>query len=311
MAPASTTTGPWPRTPARTSSSPVPPPARTSSFSLFLAAFVKGVDEYQGLLRASVASSGNDHRLGAQEAPPAVISIFLGDELTQVVHALLEGTDHVDLGKRVLDMGLTALPHIRQDNTDRNRTSPMAFTGNKFEFRMVGSSDSVSGANIVLNAMMAQELEGFADRLEGAEDFPAALAALLKETFQAHQRILFDGNGYDESWVQEAQARGLLDLPTTPDALPELVTEKAIALFQRHGIYAPEEVEARYHVYVDKYVQGDPHRGPHHGGHGAAGHPARLLGGYVSDLCHGPRRSRPWASPPSTRPPQPVRPGSI
>ena len=184
-----------------------------------------------------------------------MISIFLGDELTQVVHALLEGTDHVDLGKRVLDMGLAALPHIRQDNTDRNRTSPMAFTGNKFEFRMVGSSDSVSGANIVLNAMMAQELEGFADRLEGAEDFPAALAALLKETFQTHQRILFDGNGYDESWVQEAQARGLLDLPTTPDALPELVTEKAIALFQRHGIYAPEEVEARYHVYVDKYVQ--------------------------------------------------------
>ena len=230
-------------------------PSQNFQFLLFLAAFVKGVDEYQGLLRASVASSGNDHRLGAQEAPPAVISIFLGDELTQVVHALLEGTDHVDLGKRVLDMGLAALPHIRQDNTDRNRTSPMAFTGNKFEFRMVGSSDSVSGANIVLNAMMAQELEGFADRLEGAEDFPAALAALLKETFQVHQRILFDGNGYDESWVQEAQARGLLDLPTTPDALPELVTEKAIALFQRHGIYAPEEVEARYHVYVDKYVQ--------------------------------------------------------
>ena len=230
-------------------------PSQNFQFLLFLAAFVKGVDEYQGLLRASVASSGNDHRLGAQEAPPAVISIFLGDELTQVVHALLEGTDHVDLGKRVLDMGPAALPHIRQDNTDRNRTSPMAFTGNKFEFRMVGSSDSVSGANIVLNAMMAQELEGFADRLEGAEDFPAALAALLKETFQAHQRILFDGNGYDESWVQEAQARGLLDLPTTPDALPELVTEKAIALFQRHGIYAPEEVEARYHVYVDKYVQ--------------------------------------------------------
>ena len=230
-------------------------PSQNFQFLLFLAAFVKGADEYQGLLRASVASSGNDHRLGAQEAPPAVISIFLGDELTQVVHALLEGTDHVDLGKRVLDMGLAALPHIRQDNTDRNRTSPMAFTGNKFEFRMVGSSDSVSGANIVLNAMMAQELEGFADRLEGAEDFPAALAALLKETFQTHQRILFDGNGYDESWVQEAQVRGLLDLPTTPDALPELVTEKAIALFQRHGIYAPEEVEARYHVYVDKYVQ--------------------------------------------------------
>ena len=230
-------------------------PRQNAQFLLFLAAFIKGVDDYQEFLRATVAFPGNDHRLGAQEAPPAVLSIFLGDELSAVVDSIINDTDFQSTGKRTLKIDVDSLPAIPQDNTDRNRTSPMAFTGNKFEFRMVGSSDSVSGANIVLNAMMAQELEGFADRLEGAEDFPAALAALLKETFQAHQRILFDGNGYDESWVQEAQARGLLDLPTTPDALPELVTEKAIALFQRHGIYAPEEVEARYHVYVDKYVQ--------------------------------------------------------
>ena len=230
-------------------------PSQNLQFLLFLAAFVKGVDEYQGLLRASVASAGNDHRLGAQEAPPAVLSIFLGDELTEVVGSILEGTDHIDIGKRMLDIGLTVLPNIRQDNTDRNRTSPMAFTGNKFEFRMVGSSDSVSGPNIVLNTMMAEELGQFADRLEGAGDFEGTLAALLKETFQAHQRILFNGNGYDEAWVKEAHQRGLLDLRTTPDALPEMVKPKNIELFRKHGVYLEEEVAARYNVYAGKYVQ--------------------------------------------------------
>ncbi len=230
-------------------------PSQNLQFLLFLAAFVKGVDEYQGLLRASVASAGNDHRLGAQEAPPAVISIFLGDELTEVVGSILEGTDHIDIGKRMLDIGLTVLPNIRQDNTDRNRTSPMAFTGNKFEFRMVGSSDSVSGPNIVLNTMMAEELGQFADILEGAEDFGSTLAALIKETFQAHQRILFNGNGYDEAWIQEAHQRGLLDLRTTPDALPQMIEPKNVALFKKHGVYLEEEVIARYNVYAGKYVQ--------------------------------------------------------
>ena len=230
-------------------------PSQNFQFLLFLAAFVKGVDEYQGLLRASVASAGNDHRLGAQEAPPAVISIFLGDELTEVVNSILEGTDHIDIGKRMLDIGLTVLPNIRQDNTDRNRTSPMAFTGNKFEFRMVGSSDSISGPNIVLNTMMAEELGQFADVLEKAEDFDGTLASLIKETFQAHRRILFNGNGYDEAWIQEAHQRGLLDLRTTPDALQELISPKNVALFKNHGIYLEEEVTARYNIYAGKYVQ--------------------------------------------------------
>ena len=230
-------------------------PSQNLQFLLFLAAFVQGVDEYQGLLRASVASAGNDHRLGAQEAPPAVISIFLGEELTQVVRSLIDGTGHVDSGKRTLDIGLAVLPNIRQDNTDRNRTSPMAFTGNKFEFRMVGSSDSISGPNLVLNTIMAESLYQFAERLEGAKDFDAALMDLLRQVFRDHQRILFDGNGYDEAWLAEARRRGLLNLRTTPDALPELVTQKSIQLFRRHGIYEREELIARYNIYVDKYVQ--------------------------------------------------------
>ena len=230
-------------------------PSQNLQFLLFLAAFIQGVDEYQGLLRASVASAGNDHRLGAQEAPPAVISIYLGDELTQVVRSFVDGTGHIDSGKRTLDIGLSVLPNIRQDNTDRNRTSPMAFTGNKFEFRMVGSSDSISGPNIVLNTVMAEVLRQFADRLEGSRDFGRELTDLLRQTFREHRRILFDGNGYDESWPEEARGRGLLNLRTTPDALPELVTQKSIDLFRRHGIYEREEIIARYTIFVDKYVQ--------------------------------------------------------
>ncbi len=230
-------------------------PSQNLQFLLFLAAFVVGVDEYQGLLRASVASAGNDHRLGAQEAPPAVISIFLGEELTRVVESIIEGTDHIDSGKRTLDIGLAVLPRIRQDNTDRNRTSPMAFTGNKFEFRMVGSSDSISGPNLILNTVMAEILSRFADRLEKAEDPDSDMVDLIRQSFRDHRRILFDGNGYDEAWVEEARKRGLLNLRTTPDALPELVTPKSFRLFRKHGIYEQEEVIARYRIYVDKYVQ--------------------------------------------------------
>lgn len=229
-------------------------PSQNVQFLVFLAAFIKGVDEYQGLLRASIATSANDHRLGAQEAPPAVMSIFLGEELEGVVESIIEGTDHVDTGKRMLDIGVNVLPNIRQDNTDRNRTSPMAFTGNKFEFRMVGSSDSISGPNIVLNTMMAEELKQFADELEGAENLEHAVADLLKRTFKEHKRIIFEGNGYDDTWLEEAEARGLLNLKTTPDALPELIKDSSVELLVSHGIYLPEEVHARYVVYVEKYA---------------------------------------------------------
>jgi glutamine synthetase len=230
-------------------------PSQNAQFLLFLAAFIKGVDEYQGLLRASVATAGNDHRLGAQEAPPAVMSIFLGSELSGVIDSIINGTSYADIGKQVLDVGVGVLPKIRQDNTDRNRTSPMAFTGSKFEFRMLGSSDSISGPNIILNTMMAEELEWFADRLEGAENLGNTLHELLRETFKEHRRIIFDGNGYDESWLEEAKKRGLLNLRTTPEALPEFISQKSIDLLTKHGIYEEEEIRARYSVYVEKYSQ--------------------------------------------------------
>ena len=230
-------------------------PSQNLQFLLFLTAFIEGVDEYQGLLRASIASSGNDHRLGAQEAPPAIISVFIGDELTEVVESIISGSDHHDAGKRLLSVGVDVLPLIRQDNTDRNRTSPMAFTGNKFEFRMPGSSDSIACANVMINTIMAEELSRYAEELEKAEDFESALHELLKRVLTEHQRILFEGNGYDEAWVEEAERRGLLNLQTTPDALPQLHTPESIALLSKHGIYEPEEIEARYNVYVDKYVQ--------------------------------------------------------
>lgn len=229
-------------------------PAQNLQFLLFLAAFVKGVDEYQGLLRASIATSANDHRLGAQEAPPAVMSIFLGDELAEVVDSIIEGKDHASWGKRTLNVGVNVLPSIRQDNTDRNRTSPMAFTGNKFEFRMVGSSDSISGPNIILNTMMAEELKQFADELEGSEDLTGDIGKLLKREFTAHKRIIFEGNGYDDSWIEAAEERGLKNLKTTPDALPEMISDSAVELLVGHGIYKPEEVHARYIVYVEKYT---------------------------------------------------------
>ena len=228
-------------------------PSQNAQFLLFLAAFIKGVDEYQDLLRISVASAGNDHRLGAQEAPPAVLSIFLGDELGGVVESIIKGTEHKDSGKRTLEVGVDVLPAIPQDNTDRNRTSPMAFTGNKFEFRMLGSSQSISGPNIALNTIMAEELKQFADELETSKDFQSDLQKLIRKTLTEHQRIIFNGNGYDDAWIAEAEKRGLSNLASTADALPMYTAKKNMDLFIKHGIYTKEEIEARAEIHIENY----------------------------------------------------------
>ena len=228
-------------------------PRQNAQFLLFLAAFIKGVDDYQEFLRATVAFPGNDHRLGAQEAPPAVLSIFLGDELSAVVDSIINDTDFQSTGKRTLEIGVDALPAIRQDNTDRNRTSPMAFTGNKFEFRMLGASQSISGPNIALNTIMAEELKQFADELEASRDFQADLPKLIRRVFTEHQRIIFNGNGYDEAWLEEAEKRGLSNLTSTADALPMYTAPKNVDLFVKHGIYTKEEIEARAEIHIENY----------------------------------------------------------
>ena len=228
-------------------------PSQNAQFLLFLAAFIKGIDEYQEAIRATVAFAGNDHRLGAQEAPPAIISIFLGDELAGVVESIIQGKNFHDQGKRQLLIGIDTLPPIPMDNTDRNRTSPMAFTGNKFEFRMLGSSQSISGPNIALNTIMAQELRGFAEVLEKSKDFQKELQALIKKTFTEHQRIVFNGNGYDVSWVEEAKRRGLSNLTSTAEALPKYVDPRNVELFVKNGIYTEEELYARYNIHVNTY----------------------------------------------------------
>ena len=228
-------------------------PSQTAQFLLFLAAFIKGIDEYQEAIRATVAFAGNDHRLGAQEAPPAIISIFLGDELEGVVESIIQGKNFHDQGKRQLLIGIDTLPPIPMDNTDRNRTSPMAFTGNKFEFRMLGSSQSISGPNIALNTIMAQELRGFAEVLEKSKDFQKDLQVLIKKTLTEHQRIVFNGNGYDVSWVEEAKRRGLSNLTSTAEALPKYVDPKNVELFVKNGIYTEEELYARYNIHVNTY----------------------------------------------------------
>ena len=228
-------------------------PRQNAQFLLFLTAFIKGVDEYQDMLRATVATPGNDHRLGAQEAPPAVVSIFLGAELSAVVNSIINDTTLKGPGKRTLDIGVDVMPPIPQDNTDRNRTSPMAFTGNKFEFRMPGSSLSIAGPNIVLNTVMAHELMLFADELEKAEDFDDCIAHLIRRELTAHRRIIFDGNGYDEGWLAEARLRGLSNFSTAVDALPAYVAEKNVRLFTDHAIYTREEVDARYNIHVENY----------------------------------------------------------
>ena len=228
-------------------------PSQNAQFLLFLAAFIKGVDDYQDFLRATVAFPGNDHRLGAQEAPPAVISIFLGDDLGNLVTSIINGTEYEEIGKRTLQIGVDSIPAIPLDNTDRNRTSPIAFTGNKFEFRMPGASQSVSGPNIALNTIMAEELQQFADILEESVDFQADLHRLIKRTLTEHQRIIFNGNGYDDAWIAEAEARGLANLVSTVDALPLYAAPKNVDLFVRHGIYTQEEMAARAEIHFENY----------------------------------------------------------
>ena len=233
--------------------SPGKTPSQNARFLLFLAAFIKGVDEYQDFLRCTVAAAGNDHRLGANEAPPAIISIYLGDELNAVIRSIIDGTKYREQKKTNLRIGVDVLPPIPKDTTDRNRTSPLAFTGNKFELRMLGSSQSIAEPNIALNTIMAEELGKFADVLETAEDFDSALHELVCDAFTKHQRILFHGNGYSSQWKQEAMERGLSNLPSTAECLPTLVQPKNIALVERRGIYTETELRARYAIHLEAY----------------------------------------------------------
>ena len=231
-------------------------PYENAQFLLFLCAAVQAVDNYQDLLRLSVATAGNDHRLGANEAPPAVISIFLGDELTAVLDAIETDTPYSGTEKTVLKLGVHVLPKFTRDTTDRNRTSPFAFPGNKFEFRMVGSSDSIACANIMLNAAMAETLKEFADRLEGVSDFESALHDLIKETIKAHKRIIFNGNGYDDAWIKEAtEKRGLLNLRTTPDALATVLEKKNVEMLTSLKIFSEAEIRSRYEICLENYCK--------------------------------------------------------
>ena len=230
-------------------------PSQNAQFLLFLAAFLQGADEYQELLRCCVAYPGNDFRLGGNEAPPAVVSVFLGDELTAILHAIITGEEYVDVTKRKLEIGVDLLPEIPQDTTDRNRTSPLAFTGNKFEFRMCGASQSIASPTVVLNTMVADALCQFADTLEKADDFPAALRDLLRRSFTEHQRIIFNGNGYGKEWLREAQSRGLANLRDSVDALPAYINPKNMALFTRHGILTQAEMAARCEIHLENYCK--------------------------------------------------------
>ena len=233
--------------------SPGKTPSQNAQFLLFLAAFVKGADEYQELLRCSVAFAGNDHRLGAQEAPPAIISIFLGDELEEIVDSIISQNSYAGTEHRALRIGVDVLPSIPQDTTDRNRTSPLAFTGNKFEFRMPGSAENLSDANTILNTAVAKELKGYADELEGAEDFTSAAIALIKRTIRDHRRVIFNGNGYTAEWEEEAARRGLPNKKNTPAALPALIDPKNIQLMEDFGVLTKIEMESRYEVEMEHY----------------------------------------------------------
>ena len=230
-------------------------PQENAQFLLFLAAIIKGVDEYQDLLRISVASAGNDHRLGANEAPPAIISIFLGDELTAILHAIETGTVYGGTLRVNMEIGVNVLPSFTKDTTDRNRTSPFAFTGNKFEFRSLGSQLNIACPNIMLNTIIADELEQFADELEGKEDFNGALNALIKRVIKEHKRIIFNGDGYADAWKTEAAKRGLTNLPTTVDALPHYTDEKNVKLFTKHKIYTEVEMQSRQDIILETYAK--------------------------------------------------------
>ena len=230
-------------------------PYENAQFLLFLCAVIQAVDDYQDMLRISVASAGNDHRLGASEAPPAIVSIFLGEELEGILEAIEKDEPYGGMEKELIKVGVHVLPKFPKDTTDRNRTSPFAFTGNKFEFRMLGSSASISGANVVLNTAVAESLRQYADVLEQAEDFETALHDLIRDVIRRHKRIIFNGNGYDDAWVQEAERRGLLNLKSTPDCVPYYVCPKNIELFTRHRIYTETELRARYEIKLSSYCK--------------------------------------------------------
>ena len=236
--------------------SPGETPYENAQFLLFLCAVIKAVDDYQDLLRLSVATAGNDHRLGANEAPPAVISIFLGDELNAVMEAIETDTPYMGTAKTVMKLGVDVLPKFNRDTTDRNRTSPFAFTGNKFEFRMLGSSNSIACANIMLNSAVAESLKIYADRLEKAEDFETALHDMIQKTIKDHKRIIFNGNGYDESWIKEAtEVRGLLNYRTTADCMPHLLDEKNVKMLTAHGVFSEAELNSRCEIMLENYCK--------------------------------------------------------
>ena len=229
-------------------------PYENAQFLLFLCAVIKAVDDYQDLLRVSVATAGNDHRLGANEAPPAVVSMFLGDELTAVLDAIENDVPYSGSEKTTMKLGVHVLPKFTRDTTDRNRTSPFAFTGNKFEFRMLGSSNSIACANIMLNAAVAESLKIYADRLENVDDFETALHDMIKKTIKDHKRIIFNGNGYDDAWIKEAtEERGLLNLRTTPDAMPAMIADKNVKMLTAHKIFSPAELHSRYEILLENY----------------------------------------------------------
>jgi len=230
-------------------------PFKNTRFLLILAAAIKAVDEYQDLLRISVASAGNDHRLGAHEAPPAIVSMFLGDDLTEVLDAIVSGKEYMDPKKSTMHVGVDVIPDFVKDNTDRNRTSPFAFTGNKFEFRMVGSSQSISDPNIVLNTIVAESMAQFSDILDGKEDVEAAARELIKETVKKHARVIFNGNGYSPDWIREAQARGLSNFTTAVDAIPHLCDKKNVDLFVKHKVYTEVELRSLSDVMLEEYVK--------------------------------------------------------
>ena len=236
--------------------SPGETPYENAQFLLFLCAVIKAVDDYQDLLRISVATAGNDHRLGANEAPPAVVSIFLGDELNAVLEAIENDAPYQGAEKTQMKLGVDVLPKFNRDTTDRNRTSPFAFTGNKFEFRMLGSSNSIACANIMLNTAVAESLKIYADRLEGVEDFETALHEMIKNTIKDHKHIIFNGNGYDESWIKEAtEKRGLMNLRTTPDAVPYILDKKNVEMLTSHGVFTEAEIKSRYEITLDNYCK--------------------------------------------------------
>ena len=229
-------------------------PYENAQFLLFLCAVIKAVDDYQDLLRVSVATAGHDHRLGANEAPPAVVSMFLGDELTAVLDAIENDAPYSGSEKTTMKLGVHVLPKFTRDTTDRNRTSPFAFTGNKFEFRMLGSSNSIACANIMLNAAVAESLKIYADRLENVDDFETALHDMIKKTIKDHKRIIFNGNGYDDAWIKEAtEERGLLNLRTTPDAMPAMIADKNVKMLTAHKIFSPAELHSRYEILLENY----------------------------------------------------------